>query len=137
MAKLKLLERGLLDAAQGVDDIHIRVSRRSRDKDAMDVDVLSPPAPLAKGTLQVTERRTVEEPTIIPAEDLFEIDIVSELPYREVVADTKEIYSGFMIDDERILGLIVSPVTPIPNCTLTRTQTDRQGNLTGIDVFVF
>ncbi|KAI5834493.1 beta and beta-prime subunits of DNA dependent RNA-polymerase [Schizophyllum commune Tattone D] len=39
MAKLKLLERGLLDAAQGVDDIHIRVSRRSRDKDAMDVDV--------------------------------------------------------------------------------------------------
>ncbi|TRM68131.1 hypothetical protein BD626DRAFT_555014 [Schizophyllum amplum] len=39
MAKLKLLEVGLLDAAKGVDDIHLRVSRRGRDKDAMDVDM--------------------------------------------------------------------------------------------------
>lgn len=31
MAKFRLLERGLLDAAQGVDDLHLRVSRR-RDK---------------------------------------------------------------------------------------------------------
>jgi len=31
VAKLKLLEHGLLDAAQGLDDIHIRVRRR-KDK---------------------------------------------------------------------------------------------------------
>jgi hypothetical protein len=32
VAKFRLLERGLLDAAQGVDDLHIRVSGKARFK---------------------------------------------------------------------------------------------------------
>ncbi|KNZ77148.1 DNA-directed RNA polymerase I subunit rpa1 [Termitomyces sp. J132] len=32
VAKFRLLERGLLDAAQGVDDLHIHISRKSRKK---------------------------------------------------------------------------------------------------------
>lgn len=40
LAKLRLLERGLLEAAQAVDDIHLRVSRKKekggREEDAED-----------------------------------------------------------------------------------------------------
>ncbi|RDB19957.1 DNA-directed RNA polymerase I subunit rpa1 [Hypsizygus marmoreus] len=38
IAKFRLLERGLLDAAQGVDDIHIRVGRKSKDNKKKDED---------------------------------------------------------------------------------------------------
>jgi len=39
MAKLRLVERGLLDAAQGVDDIQIRTRRRKPTEDDGEDDV--------------------------------------------------------------------------------------------------
>ncbi|KAF7355507.1 DNA-directed RNA polymerase subunit [Mycena sanguinolenta] len=58
VAKFRLLERGLLDAAQGVDDLHIRVSVKKRKaakkgpknkKDASDSDESSEDEPEDKG----------------------------------------------------------------------------------------
>ncbi|EJD39961.1 hypothetical protein AURDEDRAFT_187184 [Auricularia subglabra TFB-10046 SS5] len=59
--------------------------------------------------------------TIIDADDLFAEDVRSRLPYRETVRATDVAYSGYMIDEDRIMGLIV----------------DHTGNLTGIDAMIF
>lgn len=39
VAKLRLMEHGLLEAAQGVDDIHIKLSSRDHDEDSRDETV--------------------------------------------------------------------------------------------------
>ena len=51
------------------------------------------------------------DPTVIPASDVFVNDVVSKLPYtRTVRKDLCAVYSGFMIDDERLVGLKVGAV---------------------------
>lgn len=39
---------------------------------------------------------------------IFEHDVISFLPYREVISKEEFTYSGFMIDDERVIGMSVS-----------------------------
>lgn len=51
------------------------------------------------------------EPSFVSASDIFVSDVVSKLPYTHTVRkDLCAMYSGFMIDDERIIGLKVSIV---------------------------
>ena len=51
------------------------------------------------------------EPSFVSASDVFVSDVVSKLPYTHAVRkDLCAMYSGFMIDDERIVGLKVSPI---------------------------
>jgi len=62
------------------------------------------------------------EPSKISASGVFVNDVVSKLPYTHAVRrDLCAVYSGFMIDDERIVGLKASP----------------DGEMGDIDVFVF
>lgn len=46
--------------------------------------------------------------TRIPAENIFREDVVTSLPYSKSTRGGKFNYSGFMIDDERIVGMKVS-----------------------------
>ena len=51
------------------------------------------------------------EPSIVPASGVFACDVVSRLPYAHIVRkDLCAVYSGFMIDDERIVGLKVGVI---------------------------
>ena len=51
------------------------------------------------------------KPSFVPASDVFVSDVVSKLPYTHAVRkDLCAMYSGFMIDDERIVGLKVNSV---------------------------
>ena len=51
------------------------------------------------------------EPSFVPASDVFISDVVSKLPYTHTVRkDLCAVYSGFMIDDERLIGLKVGTV---------------------------
>lgn len=52
MAKLRLVERGLLDAAQGVDDIQIRARRRKTTEDDGEDDASEDDEGLAAETQQ-------------------------------------------------------------------------------------
>lgn len=52
MAKLRLLERGLLDAAQGIDDMQIRI-HRSKDGEEDEVSRETPQAFIARINLYV------------------------------------------------------------------------------------
>lgn len=48
------------------------------------------------------------EPSVIPASSVFANNVVSKLPYARIVRkDLCAVYSGFMVDDERIVGLKV------------------------------
>jgi len=59
------------------------------------------------------------EPSFVPASDVFVSDVVSKLPYTHTVRkDLCAMYSGFMIDDERIVGLKVSAVPALFCCEL-------------------
>lgn len=52
--------------------------------------------------------RVETEPTKIPTRGVFVNDVISKLPYTHTVRkDLCAAYSGFMIDDERIVGLKV------------------------------
>lgn len=62
------------------------------------------PVPLhdpAKGCQLITE------PSRVPATTVFEEDVVTSLPYLASTRSGKFHYSGFMIDDERIIGMKV------------------------------
>jgi len=51
------------------------------------------------------------EPSRVPASCVFVNDVVSKLPYTHAMRkDLSAVYSGFMIDDERIVGLKVGIV---------------------------
>lgn len=52
--------------------------------------------------------RYVAGPTRTQDPFVFEKDVVSYLPYREVTTKAEFPYSGFMIDDQRVIGLSVS-----------------------------
>jgi len=65
----------------------------------------------------VSERTVIHDPTV------FKRDVESCLPYREVITKEEFPYSGFMIDDERIIGL---SATAFAN-----------GDMRQIDVFAF
>jgi hypothetical protein len=53
------------------------------------------------------------EPTIIPRAGIFIEDVESWLPYTSAVKRNMEVlYSGFMIDEERLVGLMVCVIHP-------------------------
>ena len=59
------------------------------------------------------------EPSKIPASSVFVNDVISKLPYTHAVRrDLCAVYSGFMIDDERIVGLKVGVVLVCPGVGL-------------------
>lgn len=47
------------------------------------------------------------EPTRIPPNDIFKEEILTYLPYYTVTREVLNLYSGFMIDEERLVGLKV------------------------------
>ncbi|KZW00932.1 hypothetical protein EXIGLDRAFT_720010 [Exidia glandulosa HHB12029] len=73
------------------------------------------------GFAQYLQKKLVKEESVIPAGDLFANDVVSSLPYRESPRCVAESYSGYMVDEERILGLV----------------TDTNANLSRIDAMLF
>jgi hypothetical protein len=68
------------------------------------------PRQLPNGNLQVIK---VEE-NVIPAGTMFREDVRSTLPYIETVTQNKYRYEGVLIDEERILGLEVRPLSWLP-----------------------
>ena len=54
--------------------------------------------------------RYVVNPTVIRDPTLFRMDVESRLPYYEVVTAETYQHAGFMIDDQNIVGLNVSPL---------------------------
>jgi len=82
------------------------------------------------------------EPSSVAVPEVFVSDVVSKLPYTHTVRkDLCTVYSGFMIDDERIVGLKVGAVFFLgcassgerPLCL----QASPDGEMGDIDVFVF
>lgn len=82
------------------------------------------------------------EPSEISASGVFVNDVISKLPYTHTVRkDLCAVYSGFMIDDERIVGLKVSgyrfcswrSMSERSSCL----QASPDGEMGDIDVFVF
>jgi len=71
-----------------------------------------PSTPSSSSTATHEVSHTVHtEPSFVPASDVFVSDVVSKLPYTHTVRrDLCTMYSGFMIDDERIVGLKVGAV---------------------------
>lgn len=68
--------------------------------------------------------RLVCEPSVLPAGGVFAKEVITELPYYAVPAPGKgELYVGYMIDEQRLLGLKASPFT--------------DGDLGDVDVFTF
>jgi hypothetical protein len=59
--------------------------------------------------------RVVREPSTIPAQDAFARDVVSYLPYREIVSEETFDVTDVMMDDCRILLLKVSAIS---SCTV-------------------
>ncbi|CAE6488553.1 unnamed protein product [Rhizoctonia solani] len=62
--------------------------------------------------------RIVDEPSVLKASNYWESDVVSCLPYREVVTREELLLSGVMIDGERVLGM----------------QSDERGNVSAMHV---
>lgn len=68
--------------------------------------------------------RLVCEPSVFPAGGVFAKEVVTRLPYYSVPAPGQdESYVGYMIDEQRLLGLKASPFT--------------DGDLGDVDVFTF
>jgi hypothetical protein len=61
----------------------------------------------------------VSEASTIPAGDIFEHDITTSLPYRMLSTTALFDYSGFMIDEERLIGLKVSSASYSVECSPT------------------
>lgn len=53
------------------------------------------------------DSRLVTDPSRVPATTVFEDDVVTSLPYLASTRSENFHYSGFMIDDERIIGMKV------------------------------
>lgn len=70
------------------------------------------PTPSSSSTVTHEVSYTVHAgPSSVPASGVFTSDVVSKLPYTHIVRkDLYAMYSGFMIDDERIVGLEVGAV---------------------------
>ena len=84
----------------------------------------SPPStrsstPSSSSTITHEVSHTIHtEPSFVPASDVFVSDVVSKLPYTHTVRkDLCAMYSGFMIDDERIVGLKVGAVLSLFWCS--------------------
>ena len=69
-----------------------------------------PSTPSSSSTISHEVSYTIHtKPSTVPASDVFIRNVVSNLPYAHIVRkDLCTAYSGFMIDDERIVGLKVS-----------------------------
>ncbi|TFY70987.1 hypothetical protein EVG20_g2030 [Dentipellis fragilis] len=83
--------------------------------------------------------RLVTEPSVLPAGNAFVDDIVSHLPYREIVTEEKVEVSDVMLDDSRILCLKVRihgvvAELPVDDELFQRNQS---GQLAGMDVLLF
>lgn len=81
------------------------------------------PSPASHGSRPTIGREvsyTVHtEPSKISASGVFVNDVISRLPYTHAVRkDLCAVYSGFMIDDERIVGLKVGVVLVLPGMRL-------------------
>lgn len=79
--------------------------------------------------------RIVRVPSFISAQDAFAHDIVSSLPYREIISKETFTVTYVMMDDRRILLLKVRHTTYIVlSRLLICLQRAQEGELTGIDV---
>jgi hypothetical protein len=56
--------------------------------------------------------RVVTSPSVVPAQGAFEHDVVSTLPYREIISAETFVVTDVMMDDSRILLLKVSSCGP-------------------------
>jgi len=103
-----------VDTSHGRTDLN---SERSISSSPLSSSSSPPPTrpstPSSMSTIAHEVSFTVHsEPSIIPASSIFVNDVFSKLPYTHTVRkDLCAAYSGFMIDDERIVGLKVSIVS--------------------------
>ncbi|KAH9943580.1 hypothetical protein B0H21DRAFT_487066 [Amylocystis lapponica] len=81
------------------------------------------PVPTAESRRATWQYEVVTGPTTIPAGTVFRADVVTHLPYSMSSCSGLSDYSGFMIDDERILGMKSLPYT--------------DDEMNGVDVFTF
>jgi hypothetical protein len=92
--------------------------------------------------------RLVREPSVFSAEMVFETDVVTALPYYTAPAPGQcEPYVGYMIDEQRLLGLKVrfsrlllgSQVSLLSSPVLEITQVSpfTEGDLGDVDVYTF
>lgn len=90
LAKLRLLERGLLEAAQGVDDIHLRVSRK-KEKGGKDED--------AEDASEVEEDSGVADET--PHEFIARINLYVAIHLARSPTNTRDSYKDGLIYQTR------------------------------------
>lgn len=57
---------------------------------------------------KAVHRTIITDATVIPADEIFEEDVVSNLPYYQVTTVDTFPLAGVLLDDERIIGLRVS-----------------------------
>ena len=84
-------------------DFNVHTNRIDDPCDNMDVHGDAPsPGSESKGTYEV-----VRGPTVVPQGNLFKQDVVTHLPFSTSRRTFKTHYSGFMIDEERLVGMKV------------------------------
>jgi hypothetical protein len=113
-------------------------SRSSKPSSSFTSSSSSPSSPTIAHEVSYTIHT---EPSTISVSDVFVHDVISKLPYtRTVRKGLCAMYSGFMIDDERIVGLKVGITFPARR-TLPwaerSSQASPDGEIGDIDVFVF
>ena len=87
-------------------------------------------------------RQTVKvEEDVVPAGSMFREDVRSALPYIETVTQTRYGYEGVLIDEERILGLVVCSLPFLCHHVLMRqyvsqTSKDDEIEICSFDVHI-
>ena len=109
-------------SGQGVSEGTKADARRGQtddpNPDTSDIPPSSPSSTLHGSRPKIAHEVTYTvhtEPSKISASGVFVNDVISKLPYTHAVRkDLCAVYSGFMIDDERIVGLKVGVVLVHP-----------------------
>lgn len=65
-----------------------------------------------------SEVEIVTKPSFVPASGIFQSDLVTNLPYRVARRKVGEDVRGFMIDEERIIGLKVFVARHFLRCAI-------------------
>lgn len=76
----------------------------------------------------------------VQANTVFEDDVITSLPYLESRRYDKFQYSGFMIDDERIIGMKVRVAVVLGLCADWRdpqSMAFAEGDMSDVDVYTF
>jgi hypothetical protein len=78
--------------------------------------------------------KVVDEPTILPKRKIWKEDVVTRLPFCEVIRHVEIPANGVMMDDQRVIIVCVSLRWPVKLCRVRKVLADnhrRRGGGTG------